>query len=90
MASALYYMTRICIASFLLLCVTRTLHRHCISVYGLPLGILSYTLILAAVALRDVGEAQAAVKHVFGGPRLRQLAVLPDPRYTGSWTEEGE
>ena len=49
----------------------RTFHSHNISVCGLPLGILSYTLVLAPIALGDIAEAQAAVKHIFGGPSFR-------------------
>lgn len=56
----------------------------------LPLGVLSYTLVLATVALTDISEAQAAVEEIFRGPRFRQLAVLPQPRHFGSWTEEEE
>lgn len=71
-------------------CVSHTFHSHRVSVCDLPLGVLSYTLILATVSLRDITEAQAAVKHVFSGTRLRQLAVLPQPRHFGSWTVERE
>lgn len=60
-------------------CVWHTFHSHSVSVCDLPLGVLSYTLVLAPVSLRNITEAQAAVKHVFSGPRLRQLAILPQP-----------
>lgn len=68
--------------------MSHTFHSHRVSVCDLPLGVLSYTLVLATVSLRDITEAQAAVKHVFSGTRLRQLAVLPQPRHFGSWTVE--
>lgn len=45
-----------------------TFYSHSISVKGPPLDVLSYTLILAPVALRDISEVQAAVKHVLRGP----------------------
>lgn len=56
---------------------------------GLPLGVLGYTLVLAPVALRDVGEAQEAAEHFLAGARLGQLAVLPQPRHFGGRTAPG-
>lgn len=60
-------------------CMWHTFHSHSVSVCDLPLGVLSYTLVLAPISLRDITEAQATVEHVFSGPRLRHFAILPQP-----------
>lgn len=56
---------------------------------GLPLGVLGDALVLAAVALGDVGEAQEAAEHFLAGASLGQLAVLPQPRHLRGRTAPG-
>lgn len=56
-----------------------TFNSHSVSVHNLPLGVLSYTLVLSPVALRDIIEVETAVEHVLRGPRLRHFTVLPQP-----------
>lgn len=48
----------------------RTFYSHDVRVCDLPLGVLSDTLVLAPVALRDIGEAQEAAEHVLRGTSL--------------------
>ena len=66
-----------------------TFHSHSVSVFDVPLRVLSNALVLAPITLRNISEAQAAVEHFFSDPGLRHFTVLPQPCHRGSWTEEG-
>lgn len=65
-----------------------TFHCHTVRVYGFPLGVLSYALVIPAVTFCDITEAQAAAKHFFLGTGLQQLTVLLYPRNLRSWAED--
>lgn len=67
-----------------------TFYFQMVCVIGPPLGVLGYALVVAAVAFRDVTEAQASVKHFFDHPRFIQLTFLLPPGNFRSWTEEKE
>lgn len=64
-----------------------TFHSQTVCVYGLPLGVLSYTLVLAAVTLCDITEAQASAKLFYLGTGLQQLAILLYPCNLRCWSE---
>lgn len=67
-----------------------TFHSQHVNVFGVSLGVLSYTLVFAPVTFRDISEPQAAVKHIFGGPSFWQLAIPPHPGHFWSWTRKDD
>lgn len=70
--------------------VRHTFYFQMVGVFGIPLCVLGYALVLAAVTFRDITEAQESVKHFFECPGFIQLTFLLQPRNFRSWTEEEE
>lgn len=70
--------------------VLYTFHSDAVGMSGDALHVGGGTLILAAVRLSDVLEAQDPVKAVFGSTWLGQDSIFPDPLDFGRRSKQRE